>query len=363
LALEKGTHGGQLTGDSPRDLIRFESKQMALVDRIKFDSPSDTILVWKFPSEELHLGSQLIVNQSQEAVFVKGGEVFDVFGPGTHTLATGNLPLLSAVVDFPFGGKTPFSAEVWYVNKTVKRDLRWGTTSPVPLLDPEFNYPISVRAYGRYGVRVTDSRLFVREIVGTLRWADSEKLNEYFVGEIHQKFSAALANFITGQSVSIFKINGLLNELASASLEAISPEFARFGIEVVNYNVERVSIPDDELQKFQAVFGRRMEIDQISKAQVGQAYTTMRTFDTLEKAAANEGGGAGALLAGGLGLGVGVGAGVPLGQKLGESLGVSASENESDPVKRLRTLKSLFDQSLISAEEYDLRRKAILEAL
>jgi membrane protease subunit (stomatin/prohibitin family) len=100
---------------------------MALIDRIKFDAPDDNILVWKFPSDELTLGTQLIVNQSQEALFLKGGQVCDLFGPGTYTLSTANLPLLRALVDLPFGGQTPFAAEVWFVNKTVKRDLRWGT--------------------------------------------------------------------------------------------------------------------------------------------------------------------------------------------------------------------------------------------
>src|ERR1035437_2620179 len=103
---------------------------MATIDRGKYDSTSDEVLVFKFPSEELKLGSQLIVNQSQEAVFVKGGEVFDIFPPGTHPLSTGTLPLLSKLVNLPFGKQTPFTAEVWFVSRTVKRDLRWGTKSP-----------------------------------------------------------------------------------------------------------------------------------------------------------------------------------------------------------------------------------------
>ena len=322
------------------------------------------MLVWKYQSEELRLGSQLIVNQAQEAVFVKGGQVADVFGPGTHTLSTGNLPLLNRLIDLPFGGETPFTAEVWFVNKTVKRDLRWGTKSPIPLIEPEYGYPISVRAYGRFGVRVRDSRLFVAEIVGSLHGADSEKVVDYFTGEIHQKFSAVLATSIAGQNTSIFRINGALNELAQTTREAITPEFERFGIEIINYNVERVSIPEEELAKFQAVLGRRMEIDQISKAKVGDAYTTMRTFDTLEKAAENESGGAGSLLAGGLGLGVGVGAGVPLGQQLGQALNVKpANPSESDPVERLRNFKRLLDEGLISSEEYEVRRKAVLDAI
>jgi membrane protease subunit (stomatin/prohibitin family) len=338
------------------------SKTMPLIDRIKFDAPSDDVLVWKFPSEDLKLGSQLIVNQSQEALFLKGGEVFDLFGPGTHTLNSANLPLLNKIVNLPFGGEAPFAAEVWFINKTVKRDLKWGTQSPVPLIDPEYNYPISVRAFGRWGLRIQDSRNFVLHIVGSQLMADSAKVLEYFIGEIHQRFSAAVAKFIHEEKTSIFQINVKLDELSKYSANVISPEFARFGIELINFNVERVSIPDNELAKFQEVFGRRLEIEQISKAKVGQAYTTMRTFDTLEKAAENPSGGAGALLAGGLGLGVGVGAGAPLGKHLGESMNV-APAGEQDAVARLQTLKRMLDEKLITKEEFDARKKAILDAV
>ena len=335
---------------------------MALIDRIKFDAPSDDILVWKHDSEELRLGSQLIVNQSQEALFLKGGQVCDLFGPGRHTLTPANLPLLNKLVDLPFGGKTPFAAEVWFINKTVKRDLKWGTPSPIPLIDPTYNYPVSARAFGRWGLRVQDSRCFLLHIVGSQMAADSAKVLEYFIGEIHQRFSAALAKFIHEEKTSVFEINVKLNELSQYSAAVISPELARFGIELINFNVERVSIPDNELAKFQEVFGRRMEIEQISKAKVGQAYTTVRTFDTLEKAAENPGGGAGALLAGGLGLGVGIGAGAPLGKQLGESLNV-APEGGQDTVKRLQTLKRMLEEKLISQEEFDVKKRAILDSI
>ena len=126
--------------------------------------------------------------------------------------------------------------------------------------------------------------------------------------------------------------------------------------------MESVTIPDEEKEKFQEVLGRRMEIEQISKAKVGPAYTTVRTFDTLEKAAENPGGGAGALLAGGLGLGVGVGAGAPLGKQLGESLKVTP-DGEQDPVARLQTLKRMLDEKLISQGEFDAKKKAILDSI
>ena len=98
---------------------------MALIDVVKWDMNNDATLVWKFPSDKIHTGSQLIVSAGQEAIFLRGGVVLDRFGPGTFTLTSKNLPLLDKVVNLPFGGNTPFSAEVWFVTKLQKLDLRW----------------------------------------------------------------------------------------------------------------------------------------------------------------------------------------------------------------------------------------------
>ncbi len=338
---------------------------MSELQRIKFDSPSDEVLVWKYPSDKLRLGSQLIVHPTQEAVFVKGGQALDLFTCGTHTLSTGNLLLFDRLVNLPFGSKTPFTAEVWFVSKTVKRDLKWGTQTPIPLIDPEYNYPVSLRAYGRWGIRVADSRTLIAQIVGTLSSSDSDKVWKYFVGEINQRFSNIVAASVSERKTSVFLLNTKLNELSEECLRGIAPVLDRYGLELVNFNVERVSILEAEMRKFQEVMGRRMEIDQISKAQVGGAYTTMRTFDTLEKAASNQGGGAGALLAGGLGLGVGVGAGVPLGRQVGEALDVrphdgSKASPSAATFTRLQELKRMLDAQLISQEEYDAKKKVIL---
>jgi membrane protease subunit (stomatin/prohibitin family) len=107
---------------------------MAVLDRIKFDGPPD-VLVWKWPSESLSLGAQLIVNESQEALFYKSGQALDLFGPGTHTLSSGNLPFLQKIVNLPFGGKTPFATEVYFVSKSVALAQDWGTKIPFMILD------------------------------------------------------------------------------------------------------------------------------------------------------------------------------------------------------------------------------------
>jgi membrane protease subunit (stomatin/prohibitin family) len=338
---------------------------MELVNQIKFDSPSDEILVWKYPSEEIKLGSQLIVNQSQEAIFVKGGKALDIFEAGTHTLTTGNIPLLNKIINLPFGGQTPFAAEIWFINKTVKRDLKWGTQGSLQFIDPIYKYPISVRSFGSWGFRISNSQSFINQIVGTLKTADSERIEKFFIGEIIQKLSDALSNYFTQQNVSIFQIGSRLNELSIFTQNAISPEFDRFGIEIINFNVERISIPEEEQKKFQEILGKRMEIEQISNVNVGQAYTTMRSFDTLEKAAGNEGGSAGQLLGAGLGLGVGLGAGVPVGQQIGGAMNVQPNTQNisDDPMIKLQKLKQMLDAALITQDEYNSKKSEILSKL
>lgn len=344
---------------------------MALIDRIKYDSPSDDAIVWKFPSEDIRLGAQLIVNESQEAVFFKGGKALDAFGTGTHTLSSDNIRLLQKLINLPFGGKTPFSAEIWYVNKTVKRDLKWGTKGPIQVIDPLYNYPVSVRAFGRWGMRINDARSFIVQIVGTQvasgtrNYISSERVEDYFVGEIVQRLSDALAKFFVEKNISVFQASAQINDLSLFISGDIAPEFERFGIEIVNFNVERISIPDEEHKKLQEILGKRMEIDQISQARAGQAYTTMRTFDTLEKAAENEGGGAGQLLGAGLGLGVGLGAGVPIGQQIGGAMNVQPQQpaQADDPMAKLQKLKLMLDAGVITQEDYDQKKKQILDSM
>jgi len=339
---------------------------MALIDRIKHDASTDDLLVWKYAREDIRIGSQLIVNQSQEAVFVKGGRALDLFGPGTYTLTTANIPLLRKLVNLPFGGESPFAAEIWYVNKTVKGGLKWGTKAPIPVIDPKYNFPVSVRAYGKWGLRIVDSQSFVAQVVGSQLRADSSRIDEYFGGQIVQRLSDALARFFVEKGVSIFEANAKLNELSDFTIEQISPDFARFGIEIVNFNVENISLPDDEKRKFQKILGRRMEIEQISEAQVGQAYVTMRSFDVLEKAAQNSGT-AGGLLAGGVGLGAGLAGGMAAGQQLGKALNIAPQEGTAKPaddaVARLQQLKQMLDAGLITQTEFIAKKQQILDSI
>ncbi|MDC3322021.1 SPFH domain-containing protein [Alphaproteobacteria bacterium] len=341
---------------------------MAFIDRIKYDSPDDTSFVWKYPSEDLKIGSQLIVNESQEVLFVKGGQVLDLFGPGTHTLSTGNIPILNKLINLPFGGETPFVAEVWYVNKTVKRDLKWGTPSPIQVMDNVLGFPVSVRSFGKWGARIDNSKSFVTQIVGTQLTADDEKIKNYFIGEIIQKLSSVISSAITANNISMLQITSSLNELSKFANDLMKKEFERFGLEIVNFNIESVNIPEEEMGKIQEVFAKKMEATELSKVQVGGAFNAVKTFEVLNTAAENPGDGMG--MGAMMGAGIGLGAGLPIGNQMGQKLDIgdnkktdtneNQSKNNIDPSERMKKLKKMLEDGLITEDQFTKKSDEIL---
>ena len=333
---------------------------MTLVDIIKHDAPSDLEFVWKHPSDQIKLGSQLIVNEGQRAIFVKGGQALDSFDPGTHTLATGNIPLLDKVINLPFGGSTPFAAEVWFVNTTIKRDLKWGTPSPIPLMDTTLGFPVSARAFGKWGARIEDPYSFVTQVVGSQSGANSQQIHQYFIGQIIQSFSKFLSGVIARGEASILNVSVLLSELSSSASHDIASEMKKFGVELINFDIESINIPEQEMAQIQEVFAKTLEARELSKVDLDRGYSTIKSFDVLNNAATNQSDGTvGAML----GAGIGLGAGLPLGGQMGQRLEISDKEFDSGVVNRLKRLKALLDEGLINEAEFEMKRNQILDAL
>jgi membrane protease subunit (stomatin/prohibitin family) len=336
---------------------------MAIIDVVKLDVPSDDYIVQKYDSGkqwELALGSQLVVNEGQEAIFVKGGVALDTFAPGTHTLVSANVPLLNSIVKLPFGGVTPFTTEVWFVNKTIKRNMPWGTPQRIPAIEPQFGYPINVGACGQWGFRISDSRSFVTQIVGAQLGADSQKIYSYFIGEIREKFGKTI-NSLFASGTPFFKINSQLTEIASAVLEDITPEFAHFGIELVNFNISSINIPQNEMTQIQAVMAKKMEMQQLGDVQVGQGYVTAKSLEIMKDAAKNQGG-AGAMMGAAAGIGLGVGAGLPIANSMAQSITTPANL-PSSPVERLQAIKTMLERGLITQGEYNRKKEEILASI
>lgn len=276
---------------------------MAIIDRIKFDGQASGLhwLVYKYPSEQFVLGSQLIVNQGQEALFLKGGEALDLFGPGTHTLTTGNLPLLNKLVNLPFGGKTPFTAEIYYVNRTVKLDLPWGTQTAIPLEDPKYGLLLNVGAYGQYGIAVNNTRLFLSRIIGAIPHGaigDYTTILKYFSGLIAAKTKSVVSEYMIKKQISFLEISAYLSELSDLFREAVHEEFDRFGVEIVNFFCESIAPNQKDYEKLR---GYKEEL-----ALGKDFYRERRSLDIAEELAKNPS--TGGIANAGIGLGMGLGA-------------------------------------------------------
>lgn len=283
---------------------------MALVEVIKYDGSPD-VYAWKHPNEELGTWTQLIVNESQEAILYKGGKAFDTFGSGRHTLSTLNIPLLNNIVNIPFGGHSPFAAEIWYVNRVSNLDMKWGTTAPIQLQDPKYKIIIPVRAFGQMGIRIEDSRKFLVKLVGTLSQFDQADISRYFRGLLLMNINESISSYLVHKQISILEINAYISEISNHVKEKMMPVFAEFGIEIVNLYMDSVNTPDDDpsVKRLQEALARKAEMDI-----VGYTYQQERSFDTLEGAAKNEGSTQAGLMGAGLGMGMGFGLGGAFGQ-------------------------------------------------
>lgn len=301
-------------------------ERRGFIDVIQFNGePED--LVWKFPYNNISTASQLIVNQSQEAVFLKGGEVADIFGPGTKTLSANNIPILQKLINLPFGGKTPFVAEVWYVSKTVRRNLKFGTERPIDIWDPMIQNSVPVRAFGQYGIRISDSAAFLREMVGTLHLFTTEDIISQFRSDIVQALSERINNFMTEEQVSVVTINGKLSAVSKFIEEQVNEEFSRYGLEVTNLKVENINYDKNDPQVARILEGYAKAKE---RAVQGFTYQQERQFDILESAAGNEGT-AGAAMGAGMGLGMGVGMGGAFGTQLNAMAGQAMAPQSPAP--------------------------------
>lgn len=137
----------------------------SIIEVIKYDGPND-ILVWKHPNEDFNTNTQLVVGPSQEAIFVKGGQVLERFISGTYTLSTKNYPFVRALVGLATGGASPFSCSVYYVNKVISMGIDWGTDTPISVVDPIYRVPIDIRSYGDFSLQVKNGQKLMEKLVG-----------------------------------------------------------------------------------------------------------------------------------------------------------------------------------------------------
>ncbi len=287
---------------------------MAVIQVVKYNG-APNIFAWKYPSEELGTWTQLIVNESQEAVLFKGGKALDVFTSGRYTLDTKNIPLLNHIVNIPFGGRSPFTAEVWYVNKLFKLDIKWGTASALQIQDPKYGVFIPLRSNGMFGIQIDDSKKFLIKLVGTMPGFDERSVVRYFRGLYITKVKDAISSYVIKNGISVLEINAYLDELSAFMKKQIEPEMSEYGIKLLNFYVNEISIPEEDpaVSKLKEALAKKAEMNII-----GYNYQQERSFDTMESAAQNESMGAMPFMGVGMGLGMGAGIGGAMANSMSE---------------------------------------------
>ena len=343
-------------------LVRGEKKR-GIIDRIKYDGPSD-VLAWKYPYEDIRLGAQLVVNESQYAILVREGRHLATMGPGRHTLSTANIPILAKLVNLPFGGDSPFTAEVWFFNLAANLDVKFGTPTPIHILEPKYNVIVPVRAHGQMGLRLSDCRKFLREIVGTMGKMTTASVYESFRGMVITKLKTLIAETVVTNKVSLLEIPTLLDSLSKRCHDSIAPEFERFGLSVVNLFIGDISFPEDDpiVQRLRSAVMDRSEFEILGDAR----YQAKRSLEVMESAANNPGG-IGTLFGAGLGFGLGAGVGAQS-ASLGGILNQQASQrpqgqSKSDLASRLTQLKGLLEQGLIEQSDFERQKQEILNEI
>lgn len=290
---------------------------MAILDLIQHPNEYPDEIVRRVPesgSGEFRLGSQLVVREAQQAVFVRDGKALDVFGPGRHTISTNNVPLLTGLLGLPFGGDSPFTAEVYFVAMREFQDLKWGTAQPLVYRDAEFGM-IRLRAHGTYAVRVDNAQLFVNQIVGTRGSYSVNDLDGYLRSIVVNQF-----NDLLGEThKSILDLQGITLELATTTRNALTTAFEQMGLRLISFQIGAITPPDEVAAKIDERSGM---------AAVGDmgAYTQFQAAQAIRDAAQNEGAGGGAA-----GTGVGFGAGMAMGQMMGDAMRQATSGQSGQP--------------------------------
>ncbi len=266
------------------------------------DESKDTIL-YRFPvhGQEIKNGAQLIVRESQSAVFVHEGQVADVFGPGKYTIDGGNTPILSKLGAWKFGFNSPFKSEVYFVNTKQFTDMKWGTSNPIMLRDADFGI-VRLRAFGAYSLRVADPSTFIREVAGTNGHFDTEDIDEQLKRSIVTEFSDAVGEM----KIPALDLAAQYKEIGEAIRAKINEDFSTYGLEVTKFYVENVSLPPE----VEAAMDKRASMGALGDA---SKYMQFQAADALRDAAQNEGGGAG--------LGAGLGAGFAVGGQMANAFG------------------------------------------
>jgi membrane protease subunit (stomatin/prohibitin family) len=268
------------------------------IEVIEWLDDSTNTLVYRFPvkDQEIKNGAQLIVRESQSAVFVHEGQIADLFPPGRYTIDGGNTPILSKLGAWKYGFNSPFKSEVYFVNTKQFTDLKWGTPNPVMMRDADFGM-VRLRAFGIYSMRVGDPKAFIKDIAGT----NAHFVTEDIEGQLKRTLVSGFSDALAESKIAALDLASNYDELSKFTRVKLNEDFKEFGLELTKFIIENISLP----QEVEAAMDKRTSMGVIGD--VGR-YTQFQAADAMRDAAQNQSGGAGT--------GAGLGAGFAIGNAM-----------------------------------------------
>jgi membrane protease subunit (stomatin/prohibitin family) len=348
------------------------------IEIIEWTDDAHDTLVWRFPvrANEIKNGAKLIVREGQAAIFVNEGKLADVFQPGTYTLTTQNLPILTTLKGWKYGFDSPFKAEVYFVSTTVFTDQKWGTQNPIMLRDPEIG-PVRVRAFGAFAVRVADPTKFLKTVAGT----DGRFELDEVVGQLKRSLVSRFTNAIGQAKVPVLDLAANYDEVAKRVHPLLQADFDELGLTLAKFIIENISLPP-EVEK---ILDKRSEMGLIGNVQQFAAYQAASAIPDAARTP-NSLAGAGMGLAAGMAMGgqmanafapgqagfgvpqpgFGVpqpGFGVPAPAPVAPPAAAPAAAPGGDLVERMKKLDALKAAGLLTEDEYAKKRAEILSAI
>ena len=292
----------------------LEKLRSELVDIVEWVDDDRAVIVWRFPRwhNQIKNGARLIVRPGQQAIFVHQGKLADVFGPGTHVLATRNLPVLSTLAGWSHGFESPFKAEVYFVATRQVAELKWGTPNPVIVRDPDFG-PIRVRAFGTYTLKASDPRRLLEELVGTDGRFEADEISELVRSIVNATFAEVVANSDVGAVDLAARTREISERVRGEVVKRLNRDF---GLDVPQLWLVNVSFPEEVERALDARAGMNVVGDLLRFQQYQLAAST-------PIAAANPAGGV-----------AGAGVGVGMGLALARTPGAFGTPGGADPAGR-----------------------------
>lgn len=272
------------------------------IDIIEFLDDSRDTIVWRFPRQgnEIKMGAKLVVREGQIAVFVNEGQIADAFTPGTYTLETQNMPVLSDLKGWKYGFDSPFKAEVYFVGTRLYTDFKWGTKNPITLRDAEFGM-VRLRAFGTYALQVTDAKVLLKQLVGTDPEFKTDEVGEFLRQTVVSEFAAAIGN----AKIPMLDLAANQDTIASQLAETLTGSLRDMGIAIPRFVIENISLPED----VEKALDKRTSMGVLGNL---DQYTKFQTAEAIDHAAQNPGGGASS--------GIGIGMGMAVGQQMAQSM-------------------------------------------